>query len=249
MQGETMTQNEVFNLLGKNLAIFQKIEILAKAISEAAFYYAKKRDQDSSMEDCRINCENFPLGRSIPEYLKIFDQNNLNENHPYLELKIKFTISEPACGIDAWRLKFKEILDERNWLVHKSLIDLDLTNEVVSNQWISRLERQYDAAISVSNEMEIQYKLLAESRRDSAKFMTAFAVASLLLSDKQKLKQDQDGWILFHHFEYHYDRISSELFEIKGIAVALSAKEYIEITNCETSIKKQGNSNALFIRF
>jgi len=226
-----ISRDEIHSKLGRNLSCLQRLELLVKAIASTVEFVAERKASGSELELTRSSCDDATLGSAIPEYLKLFADKREEPEQTGFRAAMKVTLSmseeEQSNRIQA----LKDVVAERNWLVHKSLLHLDANDPESVEAWAARLDKQFNEATSLCNELVQEWKMVQEVKADVAEPSLAFLLVALLLSDIKKMKPDAERWISIDRFDAHFRNAKAKLEIDHQIVIGIDSRQYL--STCE----------------
>lgn len=194
-------------LLGRNLMVYQELELLMKELACIVFISAPLKMLDEAMKDRRERIQKLTLGGTVDDVMRLFEPYEATESSghdgPWLETKL--TIEADDHDKDAERQRLAELIAERNWLVHGSLRELCFSSSPqIQAEAEARIERQHAAAKTLVAIMRERYRHIVEVRRELREHLRRVALptmifqsqAQMLLADPKTLKQAADGSFL-----------------------------------------------------
>ena len=119
---------EIQILIGKNILLLQEIEQLLKFI----IYHESGKGLEKDLKKRKKNIDAMPLGKLLNK--KMTDRHNSTidpEITPLNETYVSYSFTLGKTDISILKKSVEtDVLEERNILVHKFLIENDLTNDI-----------------------------------------------------------------------------------------------------------------------
>lgn len=194
-------------LLGRNLMVYQDLELLMKELASIVYIAAPLKQLDDAVKARRERIQKMTLGGTVEDVMRLFE--------PYVEgeapdsagiwFEAKLTIGGDAYDIDKERQQLADVIAERNWLVHGSLRELCFSSDPqIRVEAEARIERQHKSATELVATMRDRLRHLIEARNLVGEFyrkvtlptMLFQSQARVLLADPRAIKQAQDGSFL-----------------------------------------------------
>lgn len=202
-----------------------------KTIASAVEASAEKNAPEAELKVTSSSCEDATLGNAIPEYLKLFakaaEEPECNGFRVAIKISLAMSEVEQANQI----LALKEVVAERNWLVHKPLLDLDTQSPESEHSWNARLDEQHAKATVLCKELLEEWKTIQDLKSDAAEHSMAFMLASIVLSDRKKMKPDSEGWIPIDRFNTLFRTAKAKLETSQKTVIGIVSRQYLSL--CE----------------
>ena len=262
-------KNEVHRKLGRNIILFQKIELLLKFLLANSKISGYVDELKIIQERQNKIFEKQTLGQLVNQFFEniIFSLKKIDDEPDVLKEKgvwISFDCAFPNDSTihEEQKKSLALIVAERNELVHHFFSMWDLT---LFNGWNSAehyLDKQYDKIEKEFQHLKVLAKLLEEGRKDIGNFMKTdegktwlkfqFITSKLvnLLNEITVKKSRSDGWTLLSHAEKILrEEVPEEIDLLKKQYKQKTLKNWImsiELFDFDYEITKKGGTRVLY---
>jgi hypothetical protein len=260
-------KNEVHRKLGRNIILFQKIELLLKFLLANSKISGYLDELKIIQERQNKIFEKQTLGQLANQFFEniIFSSTKIDNEPDVLKgVWISFDCAFPNDSTihEEQKKSLASIVTERNELVHHFFSMWDLT---LLNGWKSAehyLDKQYDKIEKEFQHLKVLAELLEEGRKDIGNFMKTdegkawlkfqFITSKLvnLLDEITVKKSRSDGWTLLSHAEKILrEEVPEEIDLLKKQYKQKTLKNWmmsIELFDFDYEITKKGGTRVLY---
>jgi len=150
-EDETL-RNEALRKIGRNLINLQKVEASLKVLVVHGNLNCSLTELKAvaTQRTRRVSRQTF--GLTLDEFLKVFSPQPRGRaihksNNPEHRHEFSFTLQLDEAELKARKTVLRQLVAERNKLVHTMLVDFDSKSAASCNELISRLDAQHERVI------------------------------------------------------------------------------------------------------
>lgn len=265
-------KNEVHRKLGRNIILFQKIELLLKFLLANSKISGYLDELKIIQERQNKIFEKQTLGQLANQFVEniIFSSGKIDDEPNVLKAKgiwisIDCKFSSDSTVYEDYEQEKKSlglIVAERNELVHHFFLKWDLTLVDGWNSAEHYLDKQYEKIKNEFQRLKVLAELLEEGRKDIGNFMKTdegkawlkfqFITSKLvnLLDEITVKKSRSDGWTLLSHAEKILrEEVPEEIDLLKKQYKQKTLKNWmmsIELFDFDYEITKKGGTRILY---
>ena len=244
-------KNEVHRKIGRNIILFQKIELLLKFLLANSKISGYALELKEIIEQQNKVFEKQTLGQLVNQFFEniIFSSTKIDDEPDVLKgvwINFDCKFLNDSSVYEEQKKSLVLVVAERNELVHHFLLKWDLT---LVDGWISAdqyLDKQYEKIENESQNLQVLAEILEERRKDIPDFLRQFVdfikiekKLVNLLHDIALKKSRSDGWILLFPDRNEKGEGSgidkSKCFYRSFSGALLSEKEFTRIPKCAFS--------------
>jgi len=152
-------QDQAYMKLGRLIHRYQKFEALLKGVVSISNVYGKGNELEENFRKFQSATDGQTLG-SITNRLfetiysppkKIPEPTNLDQ--PFISMEWRIEIKNPEM-LARQRKKFQAVVEDRNTLIHQSLIKFNLESDTDCQSLIDEIDRQHKLLDPLSHEIQ-----------------------------------------------------------------------------------------------
>lgn len=183
---QTITIEVVHQKIGRNLLLFQKLELMLKAMVAILEVSGNASSLPVNAERRKSWAMKLTLGQIIGEHINSFNRKededaplNLHNKEPFFTFKLSSECEEHV--LDKRRSVLAGFVAERNEMVHQLLTRYDLKNQTDLKTLVEHLDDQYQR---LNEEVKLTHKLgksQFELRKEALKCLETDEIRDFLL--------------------------------------------------------------------
>lgn len=220
---DPVQRDELWRRIGRNLLQFQKIEGAWKQLLLIAL--VETQLDGSAVSGARaVATLRMNMGEALKAVLKEVvssTPSGVQSKGSFIRSRFSIVPEEPAA-VEALRVRWQRIVDERNLLVHHQLDRLTSLTDGEAARVLEELEAQYEAAVAVLAEVLAIIQQVADAQRElaehfgspegHAQLLVGFAVMHAIetLWRVAETHARSDGWTLLQTAQQALHGLSSE---------------------------------------
>ena len=171
--------------IGRSVLGYQRIEWMLK---QMVLHARILGTPSGTLEGNPDTTKKKTLGPRIEDYFNTLfspaDNSKLDErNEPYFAFSFHIGLTEEQ--LKPWRKSFKQLLDDRNELIHVRLGTFNRTDSNQCLDLINELDTQHKRLKTFHDNLREQFLLILDSRKELAEFMMAEEFLNFLLEKDQ----------------------------------------------------------------
>jgi hypothetical protein len=260
-------KNEVHRKLGRNIILFQKIELLLKFLLANSKISGYIDDLKIIQERQNKTFEKQTLGQLVNQFFAniIFSSTKIDDEPDVLKgvwINFDCKFLNDSSVYEEQKKSLVLVVAERNELVHHFFLKWDLTLVDGWNSAEHYLDKQYDKIENEFQRLKVLAELLEEGTKDIGNFMKTdegkawlkfqFMTSKLvnLLDEITVKKSRSDGWTLLSHAEKILrEEVPEEIDLLKKQYKQKTLKNWmmsIELFDFDYEITKKGGTRVLY---
>ena len=240
-------KNEVLMKIGRNVLFYQQMEHKLKYLTSSSGVSGYESEIKKKLENQSKRIENSTMGRLVGVYSEILSNENDGNsadiptdkevNHRkeiYQSISLKF----PSEDNENYKESLKDIVRQRNFLIHNILSDLNLNSIESCKKTSIFLEQQREEALPIWYKLDSHVQALRSSREifSSEEFKKLlelnYSPLIWLLADTSGEMRSNDGWVTLRRAGQliHESKLKKEMVKLKKKFNCRTLEELIRIT-------------------
>ena len=211
---DQLISEQVMAIVGNTLLAYQAIEHSMKAVArhvDVSVPFTLDLDGSKAKAEKIVRkrvqlIDASTMGGVVKEYLKLFEPLTFSEADDSAtegSFRIKMELTTDETERKAWGQEIAQLVAERNWVVHQSLLELCDATDAKRNGAVDRVKacnaHAHSVLIRTGHQAEVISKRRQLMAKDLAvcvdKLMMPSLLISTLASDKKNMRPDKDGWV------------------------------------------------------
>ena len=266
---DQLISEQVMAIVGNTILVYQAIEHSMKDVAhhvDVSVPFTLNPD-DSKAKATKIIGKRAKLisastmGGVVKEYLKLFEPLTFSEaeesaTEGSFRLKLELPTGETERA--AWAKEVEQLVAERNWVVHQSLLELCDATDTKRNGAIDRVKacnsHAHAVLIKVGHQAELTTKTRQLMVKDLAlcveKVMLPALCISFAASDKKHMKPDKDGWVPLQRLLARCEVILGDaLNDACGFTQTKGKLDFLKKQMCGFEFKEQKTKNGMRVMY
>lgn len=262
---EQLISEEVMTIVGNTLLVYQAIEHLMKDIarsSDVTIPLSAEKAVKIVKKRLKTVTSSTMGGVVKEEYLKIFEPLSFTEADDAIteaNVRLKYEIVTNEEKRKSWAKDIEELVAERNWIVHQSLLALNAQEVAVKERTAEKLKSCNAHAHKIYSEIQIQAMMIEDTRKRMSgplgeqvlKLGETARKVTRLMHDRKSMKPNKDGWVPVERLQTRCrEKFGDELMEACAATQTKSVLEFIkkQMGGIEIQEHKMKNGSQLMYR-
>jgi len=215
---DQLISERVMAIVGNTLLAYQAIEHLMKDIARWSDVTvpitlnpseSKAKAEKSAGRRAKLISSSTMGGVVKEEYLKLFEPLTFSEAEESAtegSFRLKMELPTGEAERNAWAKEVEQLVAERNWVVHHSLLELCGATDAICDGAFDRMKvcnaHAHAVLMRVGHQAEVTSKTRQLMAKELAvcvgKVMLPILCVSAAASDKKHMRPDKDGWVPLH---------------------------------------------------
>jgi hypothetical protein len=214
IMADQLISEQVMAIVGNTILVYQAIEHSMKDVAhhvDVSVPFTLNLDESKAKAAKIIGkraklIRTSTMGGVVKEYLKLFEPLTFSEAEESAtegSVRVKLELPTGAAERVAWAKEVEQLVAERNWVVHQSLLELCDATDAKRNGAVDRVKacnaHAHAVLIKVGRQAELTTKTRQLMAKDLAVCVEKVMLPSLCVtaaaSDKEHMRPDKDGWV------------------------------------------------------
>lgn len=262
---DQLISEQVMAIVGNTLLAYQAIEHSMKAVArhvDVSVPFTLDLDGSKAKAEKIVRkrvqlIDASTMGGVVKEYLKLFEPLTFSEAEDSAtegSFRIKMELTTNEEDRRAWAKEIEDLVAERNWVVHQSLLELCDTTEAKREGALDRIKacntHAHAVLVRVGQQAEVTSKTRPLIAKELAvcveKVMWPSLCISAVASDKVHMKPDKDGWVPLQRLLARCENILDDtLKEACGLTQTKKKMDFLKKQMGGFEFKEQKTKNGM----